>query len=204
MRAGFRNHGYYGHTFVGARALSGVALVAIIGLVVTFTSQINKDSLAPPTQLTVAIGVSAAALLWVLLSFTAYEDTHIPYMVTAIVDTVFLIPFVVVVIILSGQLSQTDCSTLPTQSGDGTTLKLDTADTAGSGTLGFGTFVASDQMTCFKLKGTWGLSIAICILFLLSALAAVFMYRRKRKNGYKGKFFGKNSARYGDRKGGPQ
>lgn len=201
MRAGFRNHGFFGYAFVGARVLSSIALLAIIGLVVTFTSQISNASLAPPAQLTGAIIVSAAALLWVLLSYTAYEDTHIPYMATAIVDTLFLIPFVVVVIILSGQLSQTDCSTLPEQSGDGTTLQ---SDTAGNGTLGFGTLVASDRMTCYKLQGTWGLSIAVCILFLLSALAAAFMFRRKRKNGYSGKFFGKNSARYGDRKGGPQ
>lgn len=203
MRTGFRNHGYYGHTFVGARVLSGIALLAIIGLVATFTSQINKASLAPPVQLTGAIIVSAAALLWVLLSFTAYDDTHIPYMATAIVDTLFLIPFVVVVIILGGQLSKTECSTLPEQSGNGTTLQLDPADTAGNGTLSFVTFVASDRMTCFKLQGTWGLSIALCILFLLSALAAAFMFMGKRKNGYKGKLFGKNSARYGDKYGAP-
>lgn len=200
MRTGFRNHGYYGHTFVGARVLSGIALLAIIGLVATFTSQINKASLAPPVQLTGAIIVSAAALLWVLLSFTAYDDTHIPYMATAIVDTLFLIPFVVVVIILGGQLSKTECSTLPEQSG---TLQLDPADNAGNGTLSFLTFVASDRMTCFKLQGTWGLSIALCILFLLSALAAAFMFMGKRKNGYKGKFFGKHSARYGDKYGAP-
>lgn len=200
MRTGFRNHGYYGHTFVGARVLSGIALLAIIGLVATFTSQINKASLAPPVQLTGAIIVSAAALLWVLLSFTAYDDTHIPYMATAIVDTLFLIPFVVVVIILGGQLSKTECSTLPEQSG---TLQLDPADTAGNGTLSFITFAASDRMTCYKLQGTWGLSIALCILFLLSALAAAFMFMGKRKNGYKGKFFGKHSARYGDKYGAP-
>jgi hypothetical protein len=202
MRTGFRNHGYYGHTFVGARLLSAIALLAIIGLVAGFASQINKASLAPPVQLTGAIVVSAAALLWVLLSFTAYDDTHIPYMATAVVDTVFLIPFVVVVIVLGGQLSQTECSTLP-ESGNGTTLQLDPADSAGNGTLSYVTFVASDRMTCYKLQGTWGLSIALCILFLLSALAAAFLFMGKRKNGYKGKFFGKNSARYGDKYGAP-
>lgn len=192
MRAGFRNHGFFGYTFAGARLLSVIALLAIIGLVVGFTSQINNANLAPPAQLTGALVVSGAALLWVLLSFTAYEDTHFPYMATAIVDTVFLIPFVIVVIILSGQLSNTDCSTLPTESGDG----------VGNGTLA--SLAASDQMTCYKVQGTWGLVIALCILFLLSALAAAFMFRSKRKNGYKGRFFGKNSARYGDRKGAPQ
>lgn len=200
MRSGFRNHGYYGHTFVGSRLLSGIALVAIIGLVANFTTTINKASLTPPLQLTGALIVSGAALLWVLLSFTAYDDTHIPYLATAIVDTVFLIPFVVVVIILGGQLSKTDCSTLPAESG---TQQLKPADTAGNGTLSFITFVASDQMTCYKLQGTWGLTIALCILFTLSALAAAFMFMGKRKNGYNGAFFGKNTARYGDKYGAP-
>lgn len=202
MRTGFRNHGYYGHTFVGARLLAAIALLAIIGLVAGFTSQINKASLAPPVQLTGAIIVSAAALLWVLLSFTAYDDTHIPYMATAIVDTVFLIPFVIDVIVLGGQLSQTECSTLP-EAGNGTLLQLDPADGAANGTLSYVTFIASDRMTCYKLQGTWGLSIALCILFLLSALAAAFLFMGKRKNGYKGRFFGKNSARYGDKYGAP-
>lgn len=203
MRTGFRNHGYYGHTFVFSRLLSGIALLAIIGLVASFTSIINKASLAPPPQLTGALIVSAAALLWVLLSFTAYDDTHIPYLATAIVDTVFLIPYVVVVIILGGQLSKTECSTLPTDSGNGTTLQLNPADNAGNGTLSYITFVASDQMTCYKLQGTWGLTIALCILFTFSALAATFMFMGKRKNGYNGAFFGKNTARYGDKYGAP-
>jgi hypothetical protein len=202
MRTGFRNHGYYGHTFVGARLLSAVALLAIIGLVAGFTSQINKASLAPPVQLTGAIIVSGAALLWVLLSFTAYDDTHIPYMATAIVDTVFLIPFVVVVIVLGGQLSKTECSTLP-EAGNGTTLQLGPAGGDGNGTLSYVAFISSDRMTCYKLQGTWGLSIALCILFLFSALAAAFLFMGKRKNGYKGRFFGKNSAQYGDKNGLP-
>ncbi|KAL1873495.1 hypothetical protein Daus18300_003858 [Diaporthe australafricana] len=194
MRTGFRNHGYYGHTFVGSRLLSGIALLAIIGLVANFTTTINKVSLTPPLQLTGAMIVSAAALLWVLLSFTAYDDTHIPYLATAIVDSVFLIPFVVVVVILGGQLSKTECSTLPAESG---TQQLKPADTAGNSTLSFITFIATDQMTCYKLQGTWGLTIALCILFTLSALAAAFMFMGKRKNGYKGAFFGKNTARIG-------
>ncbi|KAI3394596.1 hypothetical protein diail_2519 [Diaporthe ilicicola] len=205
MRTGFRNHGYYGHTFVGSRLLSGIALLAILGLVASFTSTINKASLAPPTQLTGALIVSAAALLWVLLSFTAYDDTHIPYLATAIVDTAFLIPFVVVVIILGGQLSKTECSTLPAQSGNESTstLQLNPADTSGNGSLSFNAFVASGQMTCYKLQGTWGLTIALCILFTLSALAAAFLFIGKRKNGYKGAVFGKNTARYGDKYGAP-
>lgn len=183
MGAGFRNHGWYGYAFAGSRLLAAIALFGIIGLVAIFTTQITQGSVAPPPQLTAVIAVSGGALLWVLLSFTAYEDTHFPYMVTAIIDTVFLIPFAVMVIVIGGQLSEADCSTLPAQSGDGP--------------LSYASLVASDQMNCYMVQGTWSLSIAMCALFLISAAAAAFLFLRRRKDGSSGKFFGKNSARYG-------
>ncbi|ROW04819.1 hypothetical protein VMCG_04844 [Cytospora schulzeri] len=206
MRTGFRNHGYYGHTFVGSRLLSGIALLAIIGLVATFLSEIHHAQLIAPEQLTAALVVTCCALLWVLLSFTAYDDTHIPYLATAIVDAVFLIPCIVVVVVLGGPLSQTDCSTLSQQSGNGSSItsELSSADTSGNGTLSYTTFVGEDQTTCYKLQATWGLMIALCILFVLSGIATAFMFLGKRRNGYNGRVFGKNTAHYGDRYGDPK
>ncbi|KUI70790.1 hypothetical protein VM1G_06496 [Cytospora mali] len=206
MRTGFRNHGYYGHTFVGSRLLSGIALLAILGLIATFISEINHAKLIAPEQLIAALIISCCALLWVLLSFTAYDDTHIPYLATAIVDAVFLIPFIAAVVVLGGPLNQTDCSTLPSQSGNGntTTLDLSSADTSGNGTISYDTLVGSNQTTCYKLQATWGLIIALAILFVFSGIAAAFMFLGKRRNGYSGNVFGKNTARYGDRYGAPQ
>lgn len=209
MRTGFRNHGYYGHTFVGSRLLSLIALIAIMGLAIPFISEINQAKMIPPEQIVAALVISCFALLWVLLSFTAYDDTHIPYMATAIVDAVFLIPCIVVSVVLGGPLSQTDCSTLPEQSGNGSSisLELNSTGTSSNGTesqLSYTSFVGADQTTCHKLQWTWGLMIALCVLFVFSGVAAAFLFLGKRRNGYNGRFFGKNSARYGDRYGAPQ
>lgn len=203
MRTGFRNHGYYGHTFVGSRVLSAIALLAIIGLVATFISQVNHAQLVAPEQLTAALVITCCGFLWVMLSFTAYDDTHIPYLATAIVDAVFLVPCIAVVVVLGGPLSQTDCSTLPQQSGN-VTSELASANTGGNGTLSYTTLVGEDQTTCYKLQATWGLMIALCILFVFSGIATAFMFLGKRRNGYNGRIFGKNTAQYGDRYGNPQ
>lgn len=206
MRTGFRNHGYYGHTFVGSRVLSVIALLAIISLVATFESQIHHAQLVAPAQLTAALVIGCCALLWVFLSITAYDDTHIPYLATAIVDSVFLIPCIAVVVILGGPLSQTDCSTLPKQSGNGTniTSELASANTGGNGTISYTTLISGDQTTCYKLQATWGLLIALSILFVFSGIATAFMFLGKRRNGYNGRVFGKKTAQYGDRYGNPQ
>lgn len=204
MRTGFRNHGYYGHTFVGSRVLSGIALLAVIGLVANFMVEINHANYIAPTQLIAAIVISSAAFLWVLLSFTAYDDTHIPYMATAIVDAVFLIPYIVVAVIIGGPLTKTECSTLSESSGNGTTSTLDqnSTDTSGNGTesqLSYTTFASSDKTTCYKLEATGGLMIALAILFLFSGIAAAFLFLGKRRNGFGGGFFDKHTADYGDR-----
>lgn len=194
MRTGLRNHGFHGHVFVGSRLLLLIALFAIIGLVATFMIQINHAELTAPQQLTSTIIISCCALLWVLLSFTAYDDTHIPYISTAIIDAVFLIPFSVTAVVLGRPVSKKDCSTMPKEkeswNATTTTLNLGSINTSGNGTvsqLSYDILVSSDQITCFKLKATWGLMIALCILFVLSAVAISFIFLRKRRNGCGGR-----------------
>lgn len=196
MRTGFRNHGGHGSIFVGSRLLSGIATLVIIGLVGNFISQINHAHLAAPEQLTAALVITCCGLLWVLISFTAYDDTHIPYLATAIVDWVFLIPCVAIVVVLGGPLSQTDCSSLSKQSGN-LTSELASAETGGNGTLSYITLIGEDQTTCYKLQATWGLMIALCILFVFSGIAAAFIFLRNRHHGYKGSCFGRKTERYG-------
>ncbi|ROW11872.1 hypothetical protein VPNG_05027 [Cytospora leucostoma] len=189
MRTGFRDHGFHGHAFVGSRLLSLIALFAIIGLVTTFMIESNHAELTAPQQLTSTIIISGCALLWVFLSFAAYDDTHIPYISTAIIDAVFLIPFSVAAVVLGRPVSQKDCSTLLKESGNETTttLTLLFTNTSGNGTatqLSYDTLLGTDQITCFKLKATWGLMVALCILFVFSAFAISFIFLRKRRNGY--------------------
>lgn len=47
----FKDHGYYGYAYLGARIAQFVALVPIVGLVGNFLSLIAKTKHSPPSEL---------------------------------------------------------------------------------------------------------------------------------------------------------
>jgi len=44
-------------------------------------------------------------------------------------------------------------------------------------------WVGASKTTCYEMKSIWGLSIALCILFFVSAIATVCMWRRQKTGG---------------------
>lgn len=192
---GFRNHGYYGYTFVGARVAQFMSLIAIIGLVSNFLSVIAKAKAAAPQEIIATLVVNCIAVLWVLLSFTAYDDSHIPYMCTAIADALFLIPYIVVSVYLGNPLASTTCSDLPQDAQQGSFLAVPVSAAKGntSEPISYVFFVGGDQTTCYELNAVWGLMICICILFTLSFIAAAFLFIGKRRAGFSTGFFGRGS-----------
>lgn len=42
-------------------------------------------------------------------------------------------------------------------------------------------FVGAGQTTCYELAAVWGLAIALCVLFTVSAVAAAFLWLGKRR-----------------------
>lgn len=109
---------------------------------------------------------------------TAYDDTHIPYLVTFALDMMFLIPFLVVTILLSQPLSGTTCSDLPNKPGR---VLLSSVAPANK-TISYEVFSgAAGQTTCYELMAVWGLMITLCILFATSAISAGFLYLGKRR-----------------------
>lgn len=108
---------------------------------------------------------------------TAYDDTHIPYLVTFAVDTLFLIPFLVVAIILGQPLSITTCSDLSNETGR---VMLPVSAPSGE-RVSYVVFSGAGRTTCYELMAVWGLLIALCVLFATSAIAAGFLYLGKRR-----------------------
>jgi hypothetical protein len=110
---------------------------------------------------------------------TAYHDTHIPYLATFGVDVVFLIPFVVFAIILGQPLSITTCSDLPVNASH---VALPISSLAGQ-PVSYVVFSGAGQTTCYELMAVWGLMIALCILFAVSSISALFLFLGKRRGG---------------------
>lgn len=112
---------------------------------------------------------------------TAYHDTHIPYLATLTLDTLFLVPFVVFAVILGQPLSLTTCSALPAASGH---VALPVSTLAGGGRpASYVVFAGAGQTVCYELMAVWGLTIALAVLFAVSAVSAGFLLLGKRRGG---------------------
>ncbi|TPX16024.1 uncharacterized protein E0L32_000358 [Thyridium curvatum] len=185
---GMKDHGYYGWAFIGARPLQFVALVTIVGLDGHFIAQIAQAKRAAPGELIGTMVIACISVLWTLLSFTAYDDSHIPYFVTCALDVLCLVPFVVLAALLGQPLSVTTCSDLPRASAADSLsfLALPVQQPGGGGGGGRGhvsyvLFAGAEQTTCYELMAAWGLSIALCCLFAISAFAMAFLFIGKRR-----------------------
>jgi hypothetical protein len=84
----------------------------------------------------------------------------------------------VVAIILGQPLSITTCSDLPNEPGR---VLLPLVAPTGQGVSYVVFSGAAGQTTCYELMAVWGLVIALCILFAISAISAGFLYLGKRR-----------------------
>lgn len=115
------------------------------------------------------------AFIWCALSATGYDDSHIPFMATCGLDLAFLVPFIVLAGVLGGPLSVTTCSDISTD-----TMSILVPLGQGS-SISYLNFVGSGRTVCYELQAVWGLTIALAILFLSSAVSALFLFLGRRK-----------------------
>ncbi|CAK7231108.1 hypothetical protein SCUCBS95973_007801 [Sporothrix curviconia] len=176
-----RDHGYYGYAFVAARPLQIIALGALVGMTGNFVSQDAHAHFAVPSQVVGTLVISSVALLWTLLSATAYDDAHIPYWATAVLDLLFTVPFVVGAAVLGGPLGGFRCSALPaTRNAD--LLAIQTKAATATSPAAYILFVGDSQATCYQIMAVWGLAIALCALFAVTGLATGLLFFGRRRS----------------------
>ena len=129
---------------------------------------------------------SCIALLWALISFTAYDDTHFPYYATSAVDLLLVIPFIVEAAVLGGPLGAVTCSALPgatdANESDNDLLAVQVSGSPGStDTASYMLFVGDNQTTCYAIMAVWGLTIALSILYALSGFATGLLFLGQRR-----------------------
>ncbi|KAL1889897.1 hypothetical protein Sste5346_008622 [Sporothrix stenoceras] len=166
-----RDQGYYGYAFVGARPCQIAGLAALVGLAGHFVAQDMHARLTVPGAVTGTIVTASTALLWTLVSATAYDDAHVPYLVTAILDLLFLIPLVVVGVVLGRPLAGFSCSVLAKASPENANDLLAISLTPSSSSSSFILFVGDNQTTCNEIMAAWGLVLALCVLFAITTLS---------------------------------
>ncbi|OLN85382.1 hypothetical protein CCHL11_07960 [Colletotrichum chlorophyti] len=170
--------GALGHTFTAMRAMQFVSLVAIIGMVSNFISEINgADALSPPVLIGTLV-VSCIATLYITITYILYYDNMLPLLIATGADSALLIAVIVVACLLGKPLSYLTCTALPKSGSTASFMASVTANIQAGSTLNYFVWVGADQRTCYAIKAVWGLSIALCVLFAFSAITAVCLWRR--------------------------
>ncbi|KDN68235.1 hypothetical protein CSUB01_09246 [Colletotrichum sublineola] len=165
--------GALGHTFTAMRAMQFVSLVAVVGMVADFISEINgADAISPPVLVGTLV-ISCIATLYISITYILYYDNMLPLLLAAAADTALLIAVIVVACLLGKPLSYLNCAALPPKSGSTASFMASvTANIKPGSTLNYFVWVGADQPTCYAIKAVWGLSIALCVLFAFSAITA--------------------------------
>ncbi|KAK0737969.1 hypothetical protein B0T18DRAFT_440894 [Schizothecium vesticola] len=178
--------GALGMTFTVMRACQLVSLIAVIGMVANFVSEIAAVERSPPSELIGALTVSITAAIYVVITYILYYDSMLPLLFTAILDAFLLIASIVVAALLGKPLSFLNCALLPAKTPTTLTthqaaLPFGTTATSITKTLSYFSFVAVDKPTCYEIKAVWALSIALCVLLSFSSLVCLALWQRVRR-----------------------
>lgn len=165
------------------RALQFAALIAVIGLCANFIDEFSTKSLGSPSELLGTLVVAVIAVIYVVISYILYYDVMLPYLLSAILDGLLLIAFIVVASLLGKPLSQLQCALMPKDPNANnfwTSVSFSVKSQQMTDDGLYFTFVHIDQPTCYETKAIWGLSIALCVLFAFSTIVCVGLWRRVR------------------------
>ncbi|GKT42959.1 uncharacterized protein ColSpa_03140 [Colletotrichum spaethianum] len=179
--------GALGHTFTAMRAMQFASLVAIIGMVSNFISEINGADAQSPQVLVGTLVINTTNILKkkglhrVPLHHHHLHPLlrqHAPLLIATAADSALLIAVIVVACLLGKPLSYLNCAALPKSGSTASFMASVTANINTGSALNYFIWVGADQRTCYAIKAVWGLSIALCVLFAFSAITAVCLWRR--------------------------
>ncbi|KAJ5087380.1 hypothetical protein N7456_010996 [Penicillium angulare] len=184
-------YGALGATFQIARLFQACSLIAIIGMVAKFIAVIVNMDDSPPDILIGTISVSHSlfqtciAVIYCIISQILFMDDILPFLYTAVLDFLILIGMIVVSVILGKPLSYLGCSAL-SDLADADAAAYAFASHLGSyvssltGKLKYTSWIAASKTICLETKAIWGLCIALCILFFVSTICSVALWRQKK------------------------
>ncbi|KAK4240440.1 hypothetical protein C8A03DRAFT_13221 [Achaetomium macrosporum] len=169
-----RPQGFYGYAFLITRIAQIVSLAVITGLVADLLSTETRGNQPASSSLIALVLFTSAGLLWSLLSWTGYSRRYLAYAATWSVDLVFLILFIAAAVVLGLPLGDTRCAAVAPNGRFEITAPPGTS-------FGRIVFSGDGKAACSKLLIVWGVLIAVCVLFAVSALSAAFLDMGERQ-----------------------
>ncbi|CZR55278.1 uncharacterized protein PAC_05165 [Phialocephala subalpina] len=188
--------GALGATFTVVRGMQAVSLIAIIGMTANFIAEMVSANQSPPHVLIGTLSVvrlstfsfplspfhpltlfqqTCIAVLYCSISYILYFDSLLPFLISSGLDSILLIAVIVVAVTIGKPLSYLDCSSLP--SSGATSSFLDSVGKNMS-KVNYWVWAGASKTTCYEMKSIWGLSIALCVLFAVSAVVGACLWKR--------------------------
>ncbi|KAF8865334.1 hypothetical protein BDZ45DRAFT_443029 [Acephala macrosclerotiorum] len=167
--------GALGATFTVVRGMQVVSLIAIIGMTANFIAEMVSADQSPPRVLIGTLSVTCIAVLYCSISYILYFDSLLPFLISSGLDSLLLIAVIVVAVTVGKPLSYLDCSALPSS---GTTSSFLESVGENMSKVNYWVWAGASKTTCYEMKSIWGLSIALCVLFSVSAVVGACLWRR--------------------------
>ena len=163
------------------RAFQLLTLIPIWGMLAWFVHQYTKNDQSPPAEYLVLFIASLIATLWALISFFQFHHSIGISIIVFVVDMLILGGLIAGVILLR-DVRKNDCTSFSAPIGGTYGNQSWTWDNGQGWDVSF-------KKTCMMEKSVWALGIVNCVLWFISALLALMIYRRNervavREKGY--------------------
>lgn len=124
-------------------------------------------------------------MLYCAVTVILFVDNILPYLINTAVDAMFLVALVVISIIVGKPVSYLNCKALGELS-NATSSAYDFTSALGNslnkgGSVDYSKWIGTSEPVCYQIKAVWGISIAECILFTLSAVCTICLWRRTKQ-----------------------
>lgn len=177
--------GALGATFILSRYAQAASMIAIIGMTSNFIAEMIQASMVPSEVLVGTLSVVCIAALYCAITVILFLDGLLPYLVNAIIDSLFLIALVVVSVVVGKPLSYLQCTIIGDLNSSASSAMsfasaLSNSLTNEGGNINYANWIGTNKSTCLQMKSIWGLSVALCILFFLSAVSTICLWKRAK------------------------
>lgn len=143
-----------------------------------FIAMMVSSNNAPPKVLIGTLSVTVIAVLYCAISYILFWDRNLPFLVATGCDSALLIAVIVVAVTVGKPLSYLNCAKLANFGGSAQAFLSSVG--VNMGKVDYFVWAGADSLTCYEMKAIWGLSIALCILFALSAAMSALLWKRTR------------------------
>jgi len=200
----FPAYGALGNAFLASRLLQVVLLLVTIGLTASCVSALHQQSLEAPGRLIGHLTIAVLSTVYSVLTVILYIESALPLLLAAFCDAFFFLAYISISILAAESVSSLSCTpsdiniqvpnyrgivfTTPVVARDNhasgvpvTDVKLKREQTREQGFTGFSLWLRSSQSGCHIMKGAWAVAMGIAVLFLVTWLASLGIWRRLHK-----------------------